>query len=63
MDEKLPFVTHTHFVSIVGIVTPTPILKIDRIKFNTLDNKIHAFNEDEVESNYLSSIWQPPKYC
>lgn len=63
MDEKLPFVTHTHFVSIVGIVTPAPILKIDRIKFNTLDNKIHAFNEDEVESNYLSSIWQPPKYC
>lgn len=63
MDEKLPFVSHTHFVSIVAIVTPTPILKIERIKFNTLDNKIHAFNEDEVESSYLSSIWQPPKYC
>jgi hypothetical protein len=63
MDEKLPFVTHTHFISIVAIVAPTPILKIERIKFNTLDNKIHAFNEDQIESNYLSSIWQPPKYC
>lgn len=62
-DEKLPFVTHTHFISIVAIVNPTPTLKIDRIKFNTLDDKIHAFNEDEVESNYLSTIWQPPKYC
>lgn len=63
MDEKLPFVSHIHFVSIVGIVNIAPALKIERIKFNTIHNKIHAFNEDEVESSYLSSIWQPPKYC
>ncbi|MTG97517.1 hypothetical protein [Myroides albus] len=62
VDEKLPFVTH-HFVSIIGIVTPTPVLKIERIRFNTIHDKIHAFDEDEVESSYLSSIWQPPKYC
>nr|WP_255669529.1 hypothetical protein [Myroides oncorhynchi] len=63
MDEKLPFVTHTHFVTIIAIVNPSPILKIERIRINTTDDKIHSFDEDEVESSYLSSIWQPPKYC
>ncbi len=63
IDEKLPFVSHAHIITFVGIVTPAPTIKINRIKINTTHTKIHAFNEDEVESTYLSSIWQPPKTC
>ncbi len=63
VDEKLPFVSHAHIISFVGIVTPTPVIKINRLKFNTNHNKVHAFDEDAIESNYLSSIWQPPKHC
>lgn len=63
VDKELPFVSHGHFISIVGIVNYTSFIKMDKVRFNTFHNKIHAFDEDEVESLYLSSIWQPPKYC
>lgn len=62
-DDKLPFVSHAPILSIICIVSSSASLKIDKVKINTTHNKIHAFDENEIESRYLSAIWQPPKLC
>lgn len=63
IHEKLPFVSHINTISFIGIVYSIPPILFEKVKINTTHNKIHAFNEDIMESSYLSSIWQPPKYC
>ncbi|WP_370576674.1 hypothetical protein [Myroides sp. WP-1] len=61
-DEKLPFVSHAPIMHIVATTPPT-MLKIERIKISTHNTKVERFHDAVFESSFLSSIWQPPKYC
>lgn len=62
IDEKLPFVSHTSIVQLVATTPPT-ILKIDKIKIPTNNTKVESIHDSIFESSFLSSIWQPPKFC
>ncbi len=62
IDEKLPFVSHVSIIHLIATTPPT-ILKIDKIKIPTNNTRVETFHDLVLESNYLSSIWQPPKHC
>ncbi|WP_413513046.1 hypothetical protein [Myroides odoratus] len=61
-DEKLPFVSHAPIIHLVATTPPT-ILKIDKIKIPTNNTKVESMHDSVFESSFLSSIWQPPKFC
>jgi hypothetical protein len=63
-DMKLPFKTITHY-SIASISFCTPILNFKHNPIVYFNNSKQQFSDYSFtySSAFLSSIWQPPKFC
>ena len=59
-DQKLPFI-NIEIANIDHSYSPLVIIKIPQIDKKVLHEPISSFNEDQIYSYYLNSIWQPPK--
>ena len=61
-DQKLPFIkieiAHIDLAAIPKITFITPIQIKEKIETNFV-----FFDESNIYSHYLNSIWQPPKYA
>ncbi|MDR1876122.1 MAG: hypothetical protein LBQ84_00710 [Flavobacteriaceae bacterium] len=62
-DQKLPFIQHTDTLNVLvcfnSYLFSFPVKKATSDKHKTpLRN-----NDSFIDSNYLSSIWQPPQFC
>ncbi|KAA5531646.1 hypothetical protein [Paenimyroides baculatum] len=61
-DMKLPFMQHSDLLNI--LVIPAENLNLpDKITFDTHFKTIVFYSQGTIPNYYLSSIWQPPKYC
>jgi hypothetical protein len=62
-DRKLPFKSHSECSGSV-IVTTIPPHYPDLMKPSYSEiKKFSAYNENDISAAFLSTIWQPPKYC
>lgn len=62
-DQKLPFMTNANVLSVCCNTVPNFMFKW-RVKGPQVPRSNQkVYNEEFVESVFLSSIWQPPKSC
>lgn len=63
-DQKLPFIRHHDFSSIVFIINPRISIDFSKnVHIPVFSQKIRAYNHAVLEWEVLDSIWQPPKFC
>lgn len=62
-DQKLPFITHHEFLTIVFTLNPPLVIESNHASFPHQDKKIIFYNDADVNSGVTNSIWQPPKFC
>ena len=62
-DMKLPFKTIESGNSGVSIFAPVSFPDISDKRFTDLKNTFVQKNDSSLRSQYLSSIWQPPRTC
>lgn len=62
-DKKLPFIVHTDVLSISFVLTPPFSFEIETKIPVGKEPKALPLDDTFSDKNYLSAIWQPPKYC
>lgn len=62
-DQKLPFIVHTDILSISFIVTPPFCFGVTKKAFIGKVSKALPLDDTFLENTFLSTIWQPPKFC
>jgi hypothetical protein len=62
-DMTLPFMKHGETLNIL-LLEPSPIVSLLK-KALLFNNKglLNVHQKEDFVSSYLSSIWQPPKFC
>jgi len=62
-DMQLPFMTVSDMAMIIGYFHPP--LTLPAIRNEAAEDVLVSFNyrQPHIGSLYLSTIWQPPKYC
>jgi len=62
-DMKLPFKSHDGFLNIT-VFTPIPINYTICVKpIDSETQNFTLYTDSFVNSGFLGSIWQPPKFC
>jgi len=62
-DQKLPFMAHTNAPNFCFVpTTPSQFDLKDRL-YQYLKRKMPVLDEHYTGNNFLSSIWQPPRFC
>lgn len=62
-DQKLPFMMHATSYYAVFICPPTIEVDIHNSSILTKDNTTPIRNDHFIADTFLTSIWQPPKFC
>lgn len=62
-DQQLPFKTHDHSIATVMNALPAANHKLSINPIENIYVSHILIDETLVSSQYLSSIWQPPKSC
>ena len=62
-DQQLPFIVHTDVLSISFVLTPPFSFEIETKIPVSEEPKALPLDDTFSDKNYLSAIWQPPKYC
>jgi len=63
-DKKLPFKSHEHCAHSSSIAFINQNFEANVLKpISPKNNSFFAHSEQFVTFTYLSSIWQPPKFC
>lgn len=61
LHDKLPFLSQISVVSFTAIVMPYNLFKVQNIGLLPVQKKNIYHYVPNIESSYLSTIWQPPK--
>ena len=62
-DQKLPFIVHTDILSFCFVYAPSLSFDI-KVMFPVYQkSKVLSFDDTFSDNNFLSSIWQPPRFC
>ena len=62
-DQKLPFIAHTDILSFCFVYAPPLSFEI-KVKFPVnQESKVLPFNDTISDNDFLSTIWQPPRFC
>lgn len=62
-DQKLPFMSYTNVPSYCFVNTPPFRFEIKNKLYLSPNQKMPVFDENYTDNDFLSSIWQPPKFC
>ena len=62
-DQKLPFIVHTDVLSFCFVYTAPLSFDIKGVFPVNRKSKVLSFDDNFSENNFLSSIWQPPRFC
>lgn len=63
-DMQLPFKSHDGCVgSLIVVFVPGSFSNLVAKAIPTQNNEYSVYTEKLLSSSYLSSIWQPPKFC
>ncbi len=62
-DQKLPFLLHADVLSFYFIYTPPYFFETNNKIITSQQLKILAGNDISFYNHFLSTIWQPPKFC
>jgi len=62
-DQKLPFMMHTSSYYAVFVCPPTIEVEIHNSSIPKKINTTPIRNDQFIDDTFLSSIWQPPKFC
>lgn len=62
-DQKLPFIAHHDFSTVVFTINPRFSLEIKKDSLPIFSKKISAYNDAVLDWEIINSIWQPPKFC
>ncbi|MBK0402979.1 hypothetical protein I5M27_08265 [Adhaeribacter sp. BT258] len=61
-DMKLPFMTETETLSLTFFAPHPTVFPIQKFAFQEA-SKANSRYHLQLKSTYLSTIWQPPKFC
>ena len=62
-DQKLPFIVHTDILSFCFVYAPSLSFDIKVMFPVNQKSKVLSFDDTFSDNNFLSSIWQPPRFC
>lgn len=62
-DKKLPFMTHTNLLACSFVVSQSVNFEMKTKLPTRQKEKIIATDDFFLNNHFLSSIWQPPKFC
>lgn len=62
-DQKLPFMVRTDVPVYCFVHTPPFQFEIKNKPYQCSKQKMLAFDENDMDNDFLSFIWQPPKSC
>lgn len=62
-DQKLPFMMHTPSYYAVFICPPTVEVEMHNCSLPKQHSTTPIRNDRFIDDTFLSSIWQPPKFC
>ena len=61
-DQKLPFMTASETLSLTFFVPTPSVFPLQKIVFKEV-SQVNSCYHLQLKATYLSSIWQPPKFC
>lgn len=62
-DQKLPFMMHTTSYNAVFVCPQIAAIKIKNRSLPEKNNNTAVWNDQLIEDTFITSIWQPPKFC
>jgi hypothetical protein len=62
-DQKLPFMAHANIPNYCFVHAPSFQFEIKNKLYQYLKRKTRVFDENYINNDFFSSIWQPPKSC
>lgn len=62
-DQQLPFLVHTDVLNVSFVLTPPFSFEIEMKNLVGKETKALPLDDTFSDNNYLSAIWQPPKFC
>lgn len=62
-DQRLPFFNHLDFLSVNVVISPNSTFTLLANVSNPKVTNSPPLDDINIESSFLNSIWQPPKFC
>lgn len=62
-DQKLPFMMHTTSYSAVFVCPQIASIKIENRSLPEKNDNTPIWNDQFIDDTFMTSIWQPPKFC